>query len=107
MLLEVSYKIVMILLLNGLQPITESLYQEQQYRFRASLGRGFKMLSLILRWLSRREVSMVKKPEFFFLMMKAFNRAQKELLWKVLEKFGVLDKLMRLLNEDVLRTCFH
>ena len=99
MLLEASYKTVIILLLGRLQPIAESLDQEQQCGFRP--GRGCQDVKMALK--KRREHGL-ETWILFLDLVKAFDRVPRELLWKVLTKLGVPKKLLRLLialHQDV------
>ena len=97
MLLEAAYKIVSILLLNRLQPIAESLDQEQQCGFRPGRGCQDAIFNVKMAIKKRREHG--QETWILFLdLVKAFDRVPRELLWKILEKYGVPVKLMRLLR---------
>ena len=104
MLLETAYKIVSILLLNRLRPIAESLDHEQQCGFRPGRGCNDAVFTVKMAMKKRREHS--KETWILFLdLVKAFDRVPRELLWQLLEKFGVPPKLVRLLkalHKDVL-----
>ena len=104
MLLEAAYKIVSILLLNRLRPIAESLDHEQQCGFRPGRGCSDAIFTVKMAMKKRREHS--KETWILFLdLVKAFDRVPRELLWHLLEKFGVPPKLVRLLkalHKDVL-----
>ena len=104
MLLETAYKIVSILLLNRLRPISESLDHEQQCGFRPGRGCNDAVFTVKMAMKKRREHS--KETWILFLdLVKAFDRVPRELLWQLLEKFGVPPKLVRLLkalHKDVL-----
>ena len=104
MLLEAAYKIVSILLLNRLRPIAESLDHEQQCGFRPGRGCIDAIFTVKMAMKKRREHS--KETWILFLdLVKAFDRVPRELLWQLLEKFGVPPKLVRLLkalHKDVL-----
>ena len=97
MLLETAYKIVSILLLNRLRPIAESLDHEQQCGFRPGRGCNDAVFTVKMAMKKRREHS--KETWILFLdLVKAFDRVPRELLWQLLEKFGVPPKLVRLLK---------
>ena len=97
MLLETAYKIVSILLLNRLRPIAESLNYEQQCGFRPGRGCNDAVFTVKMAMKKRREHS--KETWILFLdLVKAFDRVPRELLWQLLEKFGVPPKLVRLLK---------
>ena len=97
MLLETAYKIVSILLLNRLRPIAESLDHEQQCGFRPGRGCNDAVFTVKMAMKKRREHS--KETWILFLdLVKAFDHVPRELLWQLLEKFGVPPKLVRLLK---------
>jgi len=97
MLLEVLYKVVANLLKNRLTPIQESLEQESQCGFRPNRGCTDASFSLGMAVKRRREHGM----ETWVLLLdlvKAFDRVPRSLLWKVLRRFGVPEKLVSLLK---------
>ena len=97
MLLEAAYKIVSILRLKRLQPIAESLDQEQQCGIRPGRGCQDAIFNVKMAIKKRREHG--QETWILFLdLVKAFDRVPRELLWRVLEKYGVPEKLMRLLR---------
>lgn len=102
--LETAYKIVSILLLNRLRPIAESSDHEQQCGFRPGRGCNDAVFTVKMAMKKRREHS--KETWILFLdLVKAFDRVPRELLWQLLEKFGIPPKLVRLLkalHKDVL-----
>ena len=104
MLLEAAYKIVSILLLNRLRPLAETLDHEQQCGFRPGRGCSDAVFTVKMAMKKRREHS--KETWILFLdLVKAFDRVPRELLWQLMEKFGVPPKLVRLLkalHKDVL-----
>ena len=94
MLLEPAYKIVLILLLNILQPIAD---QEQKCGFRPGRGCQDVIFNVKMAIQKRREHD--QETWILFLdLVKAFNRVHRELLWRILEKYGVPEKLTRLLR---------
>ena len=97
MLLEAAYKIAAILLLNRLQPIAESLDQEQQCGFRPGRGCSDAIFNVRTAIKKRREHSL-ETWILFLDLVKAFDRVPRELLWALLERFGVPPKLMNLLR---------
>ena len=97
MLLEAAYKIVTILLLNRLRPIAEKLDHEQQCGFRPGRGCNDAIFTIKMAMKKRKEHS--QETWILFLdLVKAFDRVPRELLWELLVKFGVPDKLVRLLK---------
>ena len=104
MLLEAAYKIITILLLNRLQPISEGLDQEQQCGFRPGRGCNDAIFTVKMSIKKRREHSQ-STWVLFLDLVKAFDRVPRQLLWDLLTRFGVPPKLVRLLralHEDVL-----
>ena len=97
MLLEVAYKIVAIILLFRVQPIEEELDHESQCGFR--LGRGCTDAVFTLKKaLRKRHEHGLSTWVFFMDLVKAFDRVPRELLWKILLKFGVPEKIVNLLK---------
>ena len=97
MLLEAAYKIVTILLLNRLRPIAERLDHEQQCGFRPGRGCNDAVFTVKMAMKKRKEHS--QETWILFLdLVKAFDRVPRQLLWELLAKFGVPDKLVRLLK---------
>ena len=97
MLLEAVYKIVSIILHGRLLPIEERLDHETQCGFRPGRGCSDGVFTLKLALKKRREHGL-ESWVLFIDLVKAFDRVPRELLWKVLEKFGVPPKLLRLLK---------
>jgi len=96
MLLEVLYKVAGNILKARLTPIQESLEHESQCGFRPNRGCSDASFSLRMAVKKRREHGM----ETWVLLLdlvKAFDRVPRSLLWQVLRKFGVPEKLVRLL----------
>ena len=97
MMLEVAYKIVAILLHERLQPIAEGLDHEPQCGFRTERGCPDATFSVKLAMKKRREHG--QETWILFLdLVKAFDRVPREMLWAVLEKFGVPPKLINILK---------
>ena len=97
MLLETAYKIVAIILHSRLLPIEESLDHEQQCGFRPERGCIDAIFTVKMALRKRREHG--KESWVFFLdLVKAFDRVPRELLWLILQKFGVPPKLISLLR---------
>ena len=97
MLLEVSYKIVAIILQERLRPIQESLDHESQCGFRPDRGCVDAIFTVKLALKKRREHGL-ESWVFFLDLVKAFDRVPRELLWLILERFGVPVKLVNLLK---------
>jgi hypothetical protein len=97
MLLEVLYKVVANVIKARLTPIQESLEQESQCGFRP--GRGCSDASFSLRMAIRKRKEHGLETWVLLLdLVKAFDRVPRSMLWGVLRKFGVPDKLVRLLQ---------
>ena len=96
MVLEVAYKIVAIILHGRLLPIEESLDHEAQCGFRP--GRGtMDAIYTVRQAIKKRREHGLETWIVFLDLVKAFDRVPREQLWKVLRKFGVNEKLVRLL----------
>lgn len=97
MLLEVSYKIIAIIIHERLQPIVSSIDHESQCGFRPGRGCLDAVFTVKLAMKKRREHN--SETWIMFLdLVKAFDRVPRELLWTVLEKFGVPSKLVRIIK---------
>ena len=97
MLLEVAYKILAILIHERLQPVVNSLDHEAQFGFRPGRGCQDVIFAVNIAMKKRREHN--KETWILFLdLVKAFDRVPRDLLWLVLEKFGVPMKVIRLLK---------
>ena len=97
MLLESAYKIIAIILHNRLSPIVETLDHEPQCGFRPGRGCVDSIFTVKMAMKKRREHG--QETWILFLdLVKAFDRVPRELLWEVLNIFGVPDKLLRLLK---------
>ena len=97
MLLEAAYKIVCIILHGRLLPIQESLDHEAQCGFRPGRGCSDAVYTVKLAMKKRREHGL-ETWILFIDLVKAFDRVPRELLWKILLKFGVPTKLVQLLK---------
>lgn len=97
MLLEAAYKIVCIILHGRLLPIQESLDHEAQCGFRPGRGCADAVFTVKIAMKKRREHGL-ESWILFIDLVKAFDRVPRELLWKVLLKFGVPLKLVQLLK---------
>jgi exonuclease III len=97
MLLEIAYKIVAKIVHQRLLPIAESLDHESQCGFRPGRGCNDAVFAVKLAMKKRREHS--QETWILFLdLVKAFDRVPRELLWIVLERFGVPPKLINILK---------
>ena len=97
MLLEAVYKIVAKIVHSRLQPTMESLDHEAQCGFRSGRGCCDAVFSVKLALKKRREHS--KETWVLFLdLVKAFDRVPRDLLWTILHRFGVSDKLVSILK---------
>ena len=97
MLLEIAYKIVAIILHARLQPIAEGLDHETQCGFRPGRGCTDAVFTVKLA-LKKRHEHGLETWVLFLDLVKAFDRVPRELLWMILRKFGVLPKLVSLLE---------
>ena len=97
MLLEVAYKIIVIIMHSRLLPIQEGLDHEPQCGFRPERGCTDAIYTVKIALKKRREHG--KESWVFFLdLVKAFDRVPRELLWEILKRFGVPNKLISLLK---------
>ena len=97
MLLETAYKIIAIILHTRLLPIQENLDIESQCGFRPQRSCSDAVFTVKLAIKKRREHGL-ETWVLFLDLVKAFDRVPRELLWKILEKFGVQSKLIMLLK---------
>ena len=97
MLLEVAYKIVANVLKKRLLPIEESLDHETQCGFRP--GRGCTDAVFTVKTALKKRQEHGQETWVMFLdLVKAFDRVPREMLWMIMKKFGVPDKLVSLLR---------
>ena len=104
MLLEVAYKIIANLLKKRLTPIEESLDHETQCGFRPGRGCTDAVFTVKTALKKRREHGL-ETWVLFLDLVKAFDRVPREMLWLILKKFGVPEKLiflLKALHENVL-----
>ena len=97
MLLETCYKIVAIILHDRLRPIAESLDHEAQCGFRPGRGCVDGVFTVKMAMMKRKEHGL-ESWILFLDLVKAFDRVPRELLWQVLEIFGIPAKLILLLK---------
>ena len=97
MLLEIAYKIVAIILHCRLEPIMESLDQEPQCGFRTGRSCMDSIFTIKIALKKRREHGL-ESWVLFLDLVKAFDRVPRQVLWSILEKFGVPAKLVSLLK---------
>ena len=97
MLLETAYKIVSIIMKSRLLPIEESIDLESQCGFRPQRGCTDAVFSIKIAMKKRREHGL-ESWILFIDLVKAFDRVPRELLWDILSKFGVPEKLVRVLR---------
>ena len=97
MLFESAYKVIAIILHERLQSIVSNIEHESQCGFRPGKGCQDAILTVKVARKKRREHS--KETWILFLdLVKPFDRVPRELLWSVLEKFGVHTKLVRIIK---------
>ena len=109
MMLEVSYKIQAIILNARLEPIVEALDEktrdgaatcgldhESQNGFRGKRGCSDGIFT-IRQLIAKRREHGLESWVLFIDLVKAFDRVPRELLWKVLLKYGVPPKIVDLL----------
>ena len=97
MLLEAAYKIIAIILHARLLPIEETINPESQCGFRPGRGCTDAVYTVKIAMKKRREHGL-ESWILFIDLVKAFDRVPREMLWIVLEKFGVSPKIIRLLQ---------
>ena len=97
MLLETAYKIMANILRSRLTPIAESIDQESQCGFRPGRSTIDAIFSLKISLMKRKEHGL-DTYILFLDLVKAFDKVPREMLWKVLHKFGVPPKLINLLG---------
>ena len=97
MLLEIAYKIVANLLRKRLLPIEEALDHESQCGFRPGRGCTDAVFTIKMA-LKKRQEHGLESWVLFLDLVKAFDRVPRELLWLVLAKFGVPEKIVSLLR---------
>ena len=96
MMLEVAYKIIANIVRSRLPPIVEGLGDETQCGFRRRRGCSDAIFTIQQLVAKRREHNL-ETWVLFLDLVKAFDRVPRELLWKVLLKYGAPPKLVDLL----------
>ena len=97
-MLEVSYKIIGNIMRKRSRVISETLDHEAQTGFRFNRGTCDGLWNVCMSLAKRREHGL----ETWVLLLdlvKAFDRVPRELLWKVMVKFGYPPKYMRVLKK--------
>ena len=98
MLLESFYKIIANIIHARLLPIAEALDNETQCGFRP--GRSCSDAIFAVKMAMRKRKEHNQETYILFLdLVKAFDRVPRELLWQVLKKSGVPDKLISLITK--------
>ena len=97
MLLEIVYKVVAKLTHSRLQPIVESLDHEAQCGFRPGRGCADAVFSVKIAMKKRREHGL-ETWILFLDLVKAFDRVPRQLLWDILRRFGVPQKLVSVIE---------
>ena len=97
MLLETAYKIVSFIMHSRLLPIEKEVDLESQCGFRPGRGCTDANFNVRMAMKKRREHGL-ESWILFIDLVKAFDRVPRELLWAILRKFGVPEKLIRLLE---------
>ena len=97
MLLETAYKTLAIILHSRLQPLVESIDHETQCGFRTGRGCMDAVFSVKMALKKRREHNL-ESWVLFLDLVKAFDRVPRSLLWQVLQRFGVPDKMISILK---------
>ena len=89
--------IIVIILHTRLLSIEESLDHKSHCSFRP--GRGYTDATFTTKMALKKRRGHGSKSWVLFLdLVKAFNCVPREMLWKILAKFGVLNKLISLLK---------
>ena len=97
MLLEIAYKIVAKIVHQRLTPISESLDHETQCGFRPGRGCTDAIFTVKIALKKRREHNQ-QTWVLFLDLVKAFDRVPRDLLWLILERFGVPPKLLSVIK---------
>ena len=97
MMLETAYKIISAIMHSRLLPIEESIDPESQCGFRPQRGCTDALYTVKMAMKKRREHGL-ESWILFIDLVKAFDRVPRELLWNILRKFGVPEKLVCLLE---------
>ena len=96
MMLEACYKVVAIITHSRLTPTLESLDHEPQCGFRSGRSTSDAVFT-IKAALKKRKEHGLESWILFIDLVKAFDKVPRELLWKILLKYGVPPKIVRLL----------
>ena len=96
MMLEAAYKVVAIITHSRLSPTMETLDHEPQCGFRAGRSCSDAIFTIKMA-LKKRSEHGLESWVLFIDLVKAFDRVPRELLWKILLKYGVPPKIVRLL----------
>ena len=96
MMLEAAYKVLAIITHSRLSPTLEALDHEPQCGFRAGRSCSDAIFTLKMALKKRKEHGL-ESWVLFVDLVKAFDRVPRELLWKILAKYGVPQKILRLL----------
>jgi hypothetical protein len=96
MMLEVAYKVVANIMQSRLTKIAETLPHESQCGFRPGRGGSDAKFNFLMALKKRREHGM-DTWALLLDLVKAFDRVPRELLWAVMRKLGVPEKLVSLL----------
>ena len=97
MMLEVAYKIVALIGAARLYLICESIDHENQVGFRPKRGCSDGLFNIRMAIKKRREHG-CETWVLFLDLVKAFDRVPREMLWRVLAKFGVPPKMIAVLK---------
>ena len=96
MMLEACYKVVAIITHSRLTATLESLDHEPQCGFRSGRSTSDAVFT-IKAALKKRKEHELESWILFIDLVKAFDKVPRELLWKILLKYGVPPKIVRLL----------
>ena len=96
MMLEAAYKVVAIITHSRLSPTLEALDHEPQCGFRSGRSCSDAIFTIKMALKKRKEHGL-ESWVLFVDLVKAFDRVPRELLWKILARFGVPQKILRLL----------
>ena len=80
-----------------LASLVEELDHESQCGFRPKRGTGDSIFTLKMAFKKRKEHNL-ESWVLFIDFVKVFDRVPRETLWKILEKFGIPPKCIRLIN---------
>ena len=95
-MLEAAYKVVAIIMHSRLSPTLKALGHEPQCGFRAGRSCSDAIFTIKMALKKPKEHDL-ESLVLFVDLVKAFDRVPRELLWKILARIGVPQKILQLL----------